>query len=282
MIFDYRFKRLEIMAMAVGESLEAAKAKQSRFVQGYHELDSARLWISAEVWPCPICACHNPSGMLICLGCESYCLFQKEGETCVFSPIGKQALLAGTATILRIVRPRQPVPSPSTPDVPMGPASPSTPVLAEEVPGGASCGTALGSPTSEAEGPEGAGGGGGGPAEAEAGAGPQVAEAQEAPAAPVAAAAPAEEDRDVDEQARMDAAEEVLVGFRPDAAIRSAVYGLTNVRSMFVGVYKRTMDLLKWQMRWTCNTFVGLDEMIRLGSVPWIRGKGIVTYSNIW
>ena len=67
-IFDYRFKRLEIMAMAVGESLEAAKAKQSRFVQGYHELDSARLWISAEVWPCPICACHNPSGMLICIG----------------------------------------------------------------------------------------------------------------------------------------------------------------------------------------------------------------------
>jgi hypothetical protein len=86
----------------------------------------------------------------------------------------------------------------------------------------------------------------------------------------------------VDEQARLLAAQEVLVGFTPEAAIRSAVFGKVNVRSLFFGVYKHTMDLLKWQMRWTCNTFVDLDEMIRLGSVPWIRGKGIVTYSNIW
>ena len=149
------------------------------------------------------------------------------------------------------------------------------------------CGTAQGSPTSEAGEPEcveevv-------GPAEAEAEAVPQVAEVQEAPAAPVAVAAPpapaaqADGDSDVDEQARMVAAQEVLVGFRPESAIRSAVFGKVNVRSMFVGVYRRTMDLLKWQMRWTRSTFVGLDSMIRLGSVPWIRGTGIVTYSNIW
>ena len=49
----------------------------------------------------------------------------------------------------------------------------------------------------------------------------------------------------------------------------------------FFGFYKHTVGLLKWQMRWACNTFVDLDEMIRLGSVPWIRGKGIVTYSNL-
>ena len=33
-IYDYRFKRLEVMAMAIGESIEAARVKQSRFVQG--------------------------------------------------------------------------------------------------------------------------------------------------------------------------------------------------------------------------------------------------------
>ena len=148
------------------------------------------------------------------------------------------------------------------------------------------CGTAQGSPTSEAGEPECAEEVVG-PAEAEAEAAPPEAEpkggdVQEAPAAPVAVAAPpapaapGDGGRDVDEQARMVAAQEVLVGFRPEAAIRSAVFGKVNVRSLFVGVYRRTMDLLRWQMRWTCSLFVSPDEMIRKGSVPWIRGVGIV------
>ena len=160
---------------------------------------------------------------------------QKEKETCVFTPIGKQALLSGTATILRIVRPRPPpqTPSlPSTPDVSMG-ASPSTPILAEPVPGGALCGTAQGSPASEAgelERAEEVGS----PAEAEAEAAPRVGEVQEAPAeeaevvAPPVPAAPADGDSGVDEQARLHAAQ--VVGFSRQAAIRSAVFGKVSVR----------------------------------------------------
>ena len=51
---------------------------------------------------------------------------------------------------------------------------------------------------------------------------------------------------------------------------------------MFYSVYKHGVNLLKWQLRWACNLLETRDEMIRKGSVPWVRGEGVVTFSALW
>ena len=87
-IFEARLKRLEVAAVAVGDSLEEARSRRSRLVRGYVALDSTQTWLSTELWQCPVCDCYNPSGMLLRVGGESYCRFQKEQDACVFMPIG--------------------------------------------------------------------------------------------------------------------------------------------------------------------------------------------------
>ena len=47
-VFDARFKGLEIAAMAIGDGLETAKARRSRYVQGCADLDSTRGWLATE------------------------------------------------------------------------------------------------------------------------------------------------------------------------------------------------------------------------------------------
>ena len=75
-IFDARYKGLEIAAMALRLEPEKAKEHRSRYVRGYPGLDSPQNWLAIELWQCPVCVSHNPSGTLICLCCESHCLCQ--------------------------------------------------------------------------------------------------------------------------------------------------------------------------------------------------------------
>ena len=59
-IFDARFKRLEIVGVAVGDSLKTAKARRSRYVHGCANLDSAQDWLATDLWQCSVCSCYNP------------------------------------------------------------------------------------------------------------------------------------------------------------------------------------------------------------------------------
>ena len=62
--------------------------------------------------------------------------------------------------------------------------------------------------------------------------------------------------------------------------LRAAFFDKVGERSMYYSVYK--MSLMKWQLRWTCSLPTDLGMMIRKGSVPWIRGVGVVTFSTLW
>ena len=117
-IYDSRFMRLKITAMAIGGNTKAAKDRRSSLVRGHDLLDSSVEWLSAELWQCPICSCCNLNGMLLCICCESICLFQKDDDQCAFSPIGRQALMSSQVPTTDSVPPGTqcpdggPVPSP--------------------------------------------------------------------------------------------------------------------------------------------------------------------------
>ena len=57
------------------------------------------------MWQCPMCSCCNLHGMLLRTCCESICLFQKEGDPCAFTPIGRQALVTSTTTAQFLIPP---------------------------------------------------------------------------------------------------------------------------------------------------------------------------------
>ena len=105
-IFDARFKGLEIVGMAVGDSLQAAKSRRSRFVHECADLDSTQGWLATDLWQCTVCQCFSPFGMLICICCESHCLFKRPGDARAFMPMGHQMMKKGELTVHRITRSR--------------------------------------------------------------------------------------------------------------------------------------------------------------------------------
>ena len=118
-IYDSRFMDLKTTAMAIGGNTKAAKDRRSSLVRGHDLLDSSVEWLSAELWQCPICSCCNLNGMLLCICCESMCLFQKDDDQCAFTPIGRQALMSLQVTV--------PTPGPPDADCPDGKSATSHP-----------------------------------------------------------------------------------------------------------------------------------------------------------
>ena len=72
------------------------------------------------------------------------------------------------------------------------------------------------------------------------------------------------------------------MNFSLQDALRAAFFGEVGGRSVFYSVYKHAVSLRKWQLRWACNLLETPDEMIRKGSVPWVRGEGVLTFSAWW
>ena len=110
-VCDARFKTLGITAVAVGSSIGVARARQSPFAHSVVALGK-QSWPSTEIWQCPACDCFNPAEMLLCLCCEPYCLPQRPVDACAFTPIGRQAVAAGSMAIRRITRPKAVPPTP--------------------------------------------------------------------------------------------------------------------------------------------------------------------------
>ena len=75
-MYDRRFAALPLAGMVPGEEIEIAPTRLSVFARGeMGDLSSAQHWLPTWRWSCAVCEVASMAGILVCLGCQSACLF---------------------------------------------------------------------------------------------------------------------------------------------------------------------------------------------------------------